>query len=47
MPLKLKEYLLLCLAVAIVTATIVLFVPGLSDTIESRMLTFLTTITRA
>jgi len=42
-----KNYLILCAAVALVTAMSILFIPELSDTIESRMLTFLATNARA
>jgi hypothetical protein len=44
---KAKQYAILCVAVAVVTVAIILFVPGLSDTIEGRLLTFLSTNARA
>ena len=37
----LKHYLLLCVAVALLTALSVLYVPGLSDLVESVVLGFL------
>jgi hypothetical protein len=40
---KTKNYLILCAAVTIVTALTILFVPGVSDTIERELLTFLST----
>jgi len=42
-----KNYVILCVVVALVTAAIILFVPGLSETIESRLLQFLSTNARA
>jgi len=41
-----KNYLMLCLAISIVVAMTVLFVPGVSDRIEIEMLTFLSTNAR-
>jgi hypothetical protein len=41
-----KNYLKLCLAISIVVAMTVLFVPGVSDRIETEMLTFLSTNAR-
>jgi hypothetical protein len=41
-----KNYLLVCVAVAVVVSISILFVPGLSDTIETRLLTFLSTNAR-
>ncbi len=41
-----KNYLMLCLAVSVVVALTVLFVPGVSDTIETELLTFLSTNAR-
>ena len=46
MPLKTKNYIVVCILTAAATAAVVLFVPGLSDDLEVRMLSFLTTITR-
>ena len=40
---KTSKYLILCAAVTVVTALTILFVPGVSDTIESELLTFLST----
>ena len=44
---KTKHYLILCVAVAVITAGTIAFVPGFSDTIERRMLVFLSTNARA
>jgi hypothetical protein len=41
-----KNYLLLCLAVAAVVASTILFVPGVAETIETRLLIFLSTNAR-
>ena len=43
---KTKTYLITCVAVTLVVALTVLFVPGVSDTIEGVMLTFLATYSR-
>ncbi|MDP6097206.1 MAG: hypothetical protein QGG67_14665 [Gammaproteobacteria bacterium] len=43
---KTKNYLVLCVAVSAIVALTILFVPGLSDTIEREMLTFLSTNAR-
>lgn len=42
-----KNYAILCVAVAVVTALVILFVPGLSESIEGRLLQFLSTNARA
>ena len=42
-----KNYLILCAAVTLITAASILLIPGLSDNIESRMLTFLVTNARS
>lgn len=36
-----RNYLILCAVVTVVTVISILFVPGLADTIESRLLAFL------
>ncbi len=38
---KTKNYLMLCAALAIATSMSILFVPGLSDSVETRMLSWL------
>ena len=38
---KTKNYLILCAAVALTTSMSILFMPGLSDTVETRMLSWL------
>jgi hypothetical protein len=38
-----KNYGISCLAVAILTAAIILLVPGLAEALEVRLLTFLST----
>lgn len=43
---KAKNYLILCAAIAVLTSLTILFVPGVSDTIERRGLTFLSTNAR-
>jgi hypothetical protein len=43
---KTKTYLVVCLAVSVVTALAVLSVPGLDDTIEQYVLAFLSTNAR-
>lgn len=43
---KTRNYLILCMAVAVVTTLTILFVPGVSDTIETEMLTYLSTNAR-
>lgn len=42
-----KEYLKLCGVLGLLTVLSVLFVPGLSESLESRMLTFLGNNARA
>jgi hypothetical protein len=42
-----RNYVLLCASITVLTVLSILFVPGLSDTIESRMLTFLVTNSRS
>ena len=37
---KTKNYLILCAAVALATSMSILFMPGLSDTVETRMLSW-------
>ncbi|MCH7815215.1 MAG: hypothetical protein IIC60_01470 [Proteobacteria bacterium] len=44
---KTQNYLILCVAVAVVVMLTILFVPGVSDSIETRLLTFLSTNARA
>jgi hypothetical protein len=41
-----KNYLILCVAVSIIVASTILFVPGVSDSFETRLLTFLSTNAR-
>ena len=41
-----KNYLITCVAISVVVALTVLFVPGVSDTFETRLLTFLSTNAR-
>ncbi len=43
---KMTHYLLLCLVVACVVSLTVLFVPGLAEVIEIKLLTFLSTNAR-
>lgn len=43
---KTKSYLMLCVAVSVVVVLTVLFVPGVSDRIETELLTFLSTNAR-
>ncbi len=43
---KAKNYLLLCVAVSAVVALTILFVPGVAETIEIKLLTFLSTNAR-
>ncbi len=43
---KAKNYLILCAGVTVVTAITILFAPGVSDTIETELLTFLSTNAR-
>ncbi len=38
-----RTYLAVCLAVTVLVAGAILFVPGLSETIEQNLLTFLST----
>jgi hypothetical protein len=41
-----KNYLILCVAVAVVVSLSILFVPGVAKTIERELLTFLSTNAR-
>lgn len=43
---KARNYLMLCVAVAVAVAAAVLFVPGVADAIEVELLTFLSTNAR-
>jgi len=43
---KAKNYLILCAAVAVVTSLSILFIPGVSESIEREGLTFLSTNAR-
>ncbi len=43
---KIKNYLMLCVAVSFVVVLTILFVPGVSETIETNLLTFLATNAR-
>lgn len=43
---RLRSYLVLCVAVALVTALSVLYVPGLSDLVEGLLLGFLSSTAR-
>ena len=38
---SLRNYLITCLAVSVVTVVTILFVPGVADTLEGRLLGFL------
>lgn len=38
---KTKNYLILCVSVYLLVSLTILFVPGVSETIETRLLTFL------
>ncbi|MDD9958438.1 MAG: hypothetical protein OXU66_05800 [Gammaproteobacteria bacterium] len=42
-----KKYLILCLALAVITVIGILFIPGFSDTIETGLLVFLMVNARA
>ncbi len=42
-----KNYAILCAAVAVVTAAMILFVPGLAESIEQSLLQFLAANARA
>ncbi len=43
---KTKNYLMVCVAVSFVVVLTILFVPGVSDAIETNLLTFLATNAR-
>ena len=43
---RIGNYITLCLVVSVIVALTVLFVPGVSDRIETEMLTFLSTNAR-
>ncbi len=43
---KTKNYLVTCVAVTVVVALTILFVPAVSDTVEGVMLAFLATYSR-
>ncbi len=43
---KARNYLILCVVVAVVVALTVLYVPGVAETIETQLLTFLSTNAR-
>jgi hypothetical protein len=43
---KSRNYLLLCVAVAVTVASTILFVPGVAEAIETRLLIFLSTNAR-
>ena len=43
---KAKNYIMVCVAVAVVVSLTILFVPGVSQTIERELLTFLATNAR-
>lgn len=43
---KLSNYLILCLALSALVIASVLFVPGVGETVESRLLSFLSTNAR-
>lgn len=44
---KAKNYLILCAVVAVVTSIAILFIPGVSEIIETALLGFLSTNARA
>jgi hypothetical protein len=44
---KARNYVVLCVAVAVVTTASILFIPGLADAIETSLLVFLMTNARA
>ena len=44
---KTKNYLMLCAAVMLATSMSILLIPGLSDTVETRMLSWLGNNARA
>ncbi len=44
---NLKNYLILCVGVSLVVALTILFMPGVAESIESNLLTFLSTNARA
>ena len=44
---KTRNYLMLCGAVVLATSMSILFIPGLSDTVEKRMLSWLGNNARA
>ena len=41
-----KNYLILCLVVSVVVTLTILYVPGVAETIEGRLLSFLSTNAR-
>lgn len=43
---KTKNYLIVCVAVSLVVSLTILFVPGVSETVETELLTFLATYAR-
>ena len=43
---KPKNYLILCVSVCLLVSLTILFVPGVSESIETRLLTFLSTNAR-
>lgn len=43
---KAKNYIMVCVAVSVVVSLTILFVPGVSQTIEQELLTFLATNAR-
>lgn len=43
---KAKSYIMVCVAVSVVVSLTILFVPGVSQTIERELLTFLATNAR-
>lgn len=43
---KAKNYIMVCVAVSVVVSLTILFVPGVSQTIERELLTFLATNAR-
>ena len=43
---KMTNYLFLCVVIAVAVAVTVLYVPGVAENIETRLLTFLSTNAR-
>ena len=43
---KLKSYLIVCVTLSLAVSLTILFVPGVSETIETELLTFLATNAR-